>query len=420
MKTAFTAFVAIIMALFQSIFGSISLIFASPEPKDCYPIVFVHGLGGWGDGTGVNYLVPHWGMTAGSMEKQLNAAGYKAVAVSVGPVSSAWDRACELYAHLTGTRTDYGAAHSALHNHERYGTDYSGGALLPGFGEDGEKIHLIGHSFGGATARLFAQLCTYGSAEEIAAGGTVSPLFTGELAGCIESITALGAPHNGSSSLEAQIKGDGISNMTNMFTYMGLIGSVLQSASFFYPYRLEHFGINTSELFKGIDKLTANYEVFNSGTDRAEYDLTLDGAAELNAKISVIPDVYYFSYYAQMTVDDGNGNQIPKSGMMEMFKDSSSRMGEKRDAFTTAGGILVDSSWQANDGLVNVVSAKYPFGDANKSFDAGNIETGVWQVMPAIENWDHIDFIGGFSKIGGADGVKDFYLDLAAMLDELD
>ena len=48
----------------------------------------------------------------------------------VEPFSSNRDRACELYAQMKGTRTDYGIAHSRRHNHERYGRDFTGKALL--------------------------------------------------------------------------------------------------------------------------------------------------------------------------------------------------------------------------------------------------------------------------------------------------
>ena len=84
-----------------------------------------HGLGGWGNYDTVNEVAPYWGMTTGSLLAYLESEGYDCYAASVGPISSAWDRACELYAQLTGTTVDYGAAHSAAHNHDRYGKTYA-------------------------------------------------------------------------------------------------------------------------------------------------------------------------------------------------------------------------------------------------------------------------------------------------------
>ena len=78
------------------------------------PVVFVHGLMGWGERAGLNSVLPYWGMTTGSLTAYLNSLGYETYSATVGPISSAWDRACELYAQLTGTTVDYGAAHGAL------------------------------------------------------------------------------------------------------------------------------------------------------------------------------------------------------------------------------------------------------------------------------------------------------------------
>ena len=124
--------------------------------------VFVHGLFGWGERDPANRLLPEWGMGSGNVLKDLRSRGYDCCAPSLGPLSSAWDRACELYAQLTGTRVDYGAAHAAAHGHARYGRDYTGAAMLPGWGED-RPADFIGHSFGGATSRLLVHLLAEGT-----------------------------------------------------------------------------------------------------------------------------------------------------------------------------------------------------------------------------------------------------------------
>ena len=68
-----------------------------------YPTIYVHGLMGWGQRAGINAVIPYWGMTTGSLTSYLNSLGYETYSATVGPISSAWDRACELYAQLTGT-----------------------------------------------------------------------------------------------------------------------------------------------------------------------------------------------------------------------------------------------------------------------------------------------------------------------------
>ena len=83
-----------------------------------YSYVFVHGLSGWGSYDDVYKLMPYWGMFGGDLMEYLNNRGFHTYAASVGPTDSAWDRACELYAQLTGTVTDYGVAHSERCKHD--------------------------------------------------------------------------------------------------------------------------------------------------------------------------------------------------------------------------------------------------------------------------------------------------------------
>ena len=78
-----------------------------PIAKD--PVILVHGFGGWGrdDIQGFYY----WGGSR-DFEEGLRKAGYLVFTASVGPFSSNWDRACELYAFIYGGTVDYGEFHS--------------------------------------------------------------------------------------------------------------------------------------------------------------------------------------------------------------------------------------------------------------------------------------------------------------------
>ena len=46
------------------------------------------------------------------IQEDLKRNGYTVHTAAVGPVSSNWDRACELYAQINGGTVDYGAAHA--------------------------------------------------------------------------------------------------------------------------------------------------------------------------------------------------------------------------------------------------------------------------------------------------------------------
>ena len=54
-----------------------------------YPLVFVHGMFGWGADEGINAKIPYWGATTGDLMAYLNENGYEAYSTSSGPVSSA-------------------------------------------------------------------------------------------------------------------------------------------------------------------------------------------------------------------------------------------------------------------------------------------------------------------------------------------
>lgn len=168
---------------------------ASPGGRTPYPTVFVHGLLGWGARDALYRAVPYWGLAAGDVLGYLNACGYDCRAASVGIISSAWDRACELYAELTGGTADYGIAHAQRFGHARFGTAYPN-PLVPDWGAD-RPVDLVGHSFGGATARLLMQLLAHGCPEEVqaaeAAGEAPSPLFTGGKAGWVHALVAIAA-----------------------------------------------------------------------------------------------------------------------------------------------------------------------------------------------------------------------------------
>ena len=196
----------VIAAITPLFFGGYSAFLAriSEDPVQ-YPYVLVHGLGGWGPESQIDQTSPYWGSSTGNLAEYLNSEGYSVSVASVGPFSSTWDRTCELYAELTGTKVDYGEAHSKAHGHDRYGREYtSENALVQNWGgktKRGQriKINVIGHSFGGETVRLLASLMAYGDeAEKEATGKETSELFTGGKADWINSVTTLCSPHNGS------------------------------------------------------------------------------------------------------------------------------------------------------------------------------------------------------------------------------
>jgi len=384
-----------------------------PSSKDD-PVVFVHGLMGWGQRAGINAVLPYWGMTTGSLTSYLNSLGYETYSATVGPISSAWDRACELYAQLTGTTVDYGAAHAAAHDHARYGITYDQ-PLFAGWGTK-RAVNLVGHSFGGATTRQFLELMANGSAEEVAAakaaGTAPSPLFTGGKRSWVHSMTEIAAPHNGTTFIESN--GAIMDAATNLAETLAK-GFGITEIKNLYDFQLEQFGIYKDPNETVLETLQRVFSTdFMSHNDNAFLDLTIDRSLEINDGIGIEPNVYYFSYAGNQTVQDPvSGNYIPSARMWTLFYPGAINMGKYYDKYT-AGGIYIDRSWLPNDGLVNTVSALYPTTtDKNTTeclkrdgtqgwinydgYSDITFRPGIWYVMP-VTRADHMQFVGGIAN----------------------
>ena len=418
-------------------------LFSSKEKEPVRrPYVLVHGLGGWGEGSGMQSVSPYWGAQTGDLAVYLREQGWEVYTPSVGPLSSAWDRCCELYAVLTGSTVDYGAAHAAAHHHNRYGRAYAS-PLIPGWGDTVPQINLVGHSFGGETVRLLASLLAYGAPEEVeAAGDSVSPLFTGGKGGYIHSVTTLCSPHNGSSLtcvLDSLGGIAGVGDTTELLASLCFAGAgIANPVNGVYDFMLDQFGI--SEINGGFTEISSVlHGFFAAGTDHAGYDLSPDGAAELNGKIRLAEGVYYFSY-SYSTTEAGSllPVQVPSADTLPVLSPFALAMGAYNGK--TPGGILIGADWQENDGLVSVISAKAPFGDpqmplpetyeadaaeaqtaadsdADKPAEAQPepLEPGLWYVAKT-RHGHHGTVIG---MDGDAGSIHAFYMKLFAMIDKL-
>ena len=370
--------------------------------KTDYPYIFVHGMGGWGTADAYYSLSPYWGggLMPGSdndIVRLLNEQGVEAYAPSVGPLSSAWDRACELYAQLAGTVVDYGEAHSKAHGHDRYGFSYEGKAIMGEPWNLKDKINLVGHSFGGATVRLLASLLAYGDADEVAATGEdTSPLFTGGH-NCIHSCITLSAPHNGSQV--ANILVDPQFTMVLISAVLNVIGAVFGNDFLVFSLQLGHHGLTPKEdEFRAWINPAAIWNFYKSN-DNCGYDMTLRGAAELNEKIKLAPETYYYSY-STVASQEGKifGRQLPMSSLNPIFYISGAML-SATEGFTI-DGVKIEGDWAVNDGIVPLASSLYPTCDAatalsyEEAAESGAIEPGRWYYFEPMVGTDHFDFCG--------------------------
>ncbi len=348
--------------------------------------VFVHGLSGWGSYDAAYRRMPYWGMRGGDLMAFLREKGFSCHAASVAPTGSAWDRACELYAQIAGTRTDYGKAHSGTFRHPRFGRDFLGCPLIPAWNDD-TRLVLLGHSFGGATVRMFSELLANGDPDERAAApdGDLSPLFAGGFGSRIRAVVTLASPLNGTTAYDMFADPD--------FDPRGVKVSLRSRAL------ARMMSAGTKPRPDGRDP-----------RDYADHDMHIDNALAMNRRLAPLPGVFYFSVPCSFTQEEPDGTHTPRKGIEPLFTMRSRQIG----AYTgrTAGGFAVDATWRENDGLVNTVSASFPLGAPWKPLDRERIGPGVWNVFPVL--WgDHMYLQGGLLH---RHDIRGFYLDLLTLI----
>ena len=109
---------------------------------------------GWGPDEMAGYK--YWG-GKNDITNYLKEQGFEVYTASVGPVSSNWDRAVELFYQIKGGQVDYGQDHA-----KTFGLIQKPEAKnFPGLYPEWDKnhpIHIIGHSMGGQTGRMLQYL----------------------------------------------------------------------------------------------------------------------------------------------------------------------------------------------------------------------------------------------------------------------
>ena len=379
-------FMAIIMYFFPS-YNYPAIDVNVDDDKTNYECVFVHGLGGWGEYQLYYDLFPYWGVMGGDLMKYLNSRGYNCKAASVTLNFSAWDRACELYAQLAGTRVDYGKEHAERCHHARYGADFSHFPLIKDWSEE-NKINLLAHSFGGATVLQMLDLLKDGSEAEkaVTPEDELSGLFKGGQENLVYSVTMLSAPMNGTTAyyIKNEIDSDKKATWDERFCSSAV-------------------GMLTQPIVDGRDE-----------KDCAGYDLSVDGAMEILENIETIDSIYYFSQPCAITTKDENGNWTFDRRKVEVFYVGAvNRIANWTG--TTPNGYYCDESWQENDGLVNTISAKAPFDAPQQAFDVNDIRPGVYNIFDTYYG-DHMSLMGDFLHVNN---IREKYVSILDMINNI-
>lgn len=379
-----------------------------------YPIIFVHGMFGWGENEGINKKMPYWGATTGSLTDFLNDKGYECYAASVGPISSAWDQACQLYAQLMGTKVDYGKAHSLRHNHRQFGREYEK-PLFDGWSEE-KKVHLIGHSFGGLCIRMLSHLLEYGDPREIeASGDDVSPLFKGGNGKLIYSLSAICSPLGTIDTYEVAEKYKLVRPIRagTVFYSCAMGRSPLNGKA--VDFHLEHFGLTNTpgqkDTESGHQARKFMRKQYKETDDNIVFGLSPEGITKLNKMVEIVPHIYYFSFpFNAVEYDEKRQKDKAKKTDLPLMHLTSFLLlhNSRQKGIDRSGG---------NDGLVDVLAACSPPDEPSVQYTENmDYQSGIWNVMP-VQTGDHGTAIG---LMADKDDTQNFYLNIMELLKKIE
>tara|TARA_B100001248_G_scaffold195340_1_gene150097 strand:- start:210 stop:1403 length:1194 start_codon:yes stop_codon:yes gene_type:complete len=355
-----------------------------------YPVVFIHGFMGWGPEEMGDYS--YWG-GENNYIKKLQSDGFTIFEVSVGPISSNYDRAVEVFYQMKGGQVDYGAAHSERHNMIRspIGKNYVG--LYPKWNEK-NPVHIIGHSMGGQTARMLNYLLgqelyqNNGEKEE-------SELLGNACSGWIKSISTISTPHDGTTLTHI------ITSTIPYVQYFAGIAGLFGNS--YFDFDLEQFGIKKQKNETWLSFITGLKDnPIVSTRNFSVYDLSLSGAKDFNGYSQASPDVYYFSFITSSTKRDKNTSfHVPLDNTPLLNKARAKLIGSRSGYWDD--GNQTDSLWFENDGVVNSISMFGPTTGVNGpdpiiEYDPSDLLiTGQWY-WKKLYQMDHWSVIGHFGS----------------------
>ena len=330
--------------------------FSSIDANNNYPIILIHGFIGWGSEEmgGYNY----WGGNYDYVE-YLDSLGYEVYNVSVGPISSNWDCAVEAYYQIKGGQVDYGKRHSTQYGIIQKPSSKKWPGLYPEWDAD-HPIHIIGHSMGGQTARRLQYLLEneiyIDSARTIPES---SDLLGQKYQAWIRSITTMSSPHNGTTL--SDIVNNSVPFLQDFIGLAAVIGNR------FYSFDLEQWAFkrNDEESWSRYFTRIRSHPAWGT-KNFCSWDVSLEGARELNTVAVANENIFYFSFATSNThLDSLSGKHVPNKDMSLILRPNAHAMGKQIDYW--ADSTSIDSTWFENDGIVNTISMIGPTTGLNGS-----------------------------------------------------
>jgi triacylglycerol lipase len=377
------------------------------------PIIMVHGLGGFGPGE-MGGMYHYWG-GADNIPQYLTGSGYPAYAAKVGPVSSNWDRAIELYYYIKGGYVDYGKFHSSHFGHAQKRLRYFPG-IYPEWDAE-HPVHLLGHSMGGITVRKLVALLEQGNAAE-RTDPAHAAIFDGNKTGWVRSVTTISTPHNGATLSYLLLDGH-IPFVRKMITSVAAFAGIIPGIEKIYDFSLEQWGLEQEpgESWNAYAQRVEDSHIWST-EDYAGHDVTPEAAVVAEATEPDSRNVYYFSITTKASLRGLlTGWEYPRLDMnpvlMPVAYPTPILMGLGNYTRNIPGKIVIDPKWWPNDGAANTYGMSGPAGSIIRPYDpAVPLEKGVWNHVGVYNGYDHFDVTG----IGYFFSVRPFYTNIAQLL----
>jgi len=374
-----------------------------------YPVIFVHGFAGFGRSELLGYK--YWGGLTDLQEQLKTRYSNQLVATAVvGPFSSNWDRAAELFYQIKGGCVDYGALHAAANSHlERpENTFHNGRTCYPGLypaWDASHPVHLITHSMGGQTARMLVQMLAANGAP---ANPSLFPYAVN--ASWVKSVTTIATPNDGT-TLAYRIV-DWVPFVQQLVTGIaGIAGST--GADKLYDFKLDQWGVGpqaAGESFGDYVNRVTSIPLWNSGVkDLSPYDLSPAGAMAENDWVKDQASVTYFSWVTNSSytgwLTGWSYPDLDTNPLIGAFAGPGFMGNYGRDWRPMPP--VADSDWYPSDAVVNTIAQKAPTWAMNASglvykrsvvvrdiSNGGTPQAGAWNYKGTLGGFDHLDAVG--------------------------
>jgi len=395
-----------------------------------------------------------WGNFESHLNRGLDKRNWRrTIFVSIGPVSSLHDRACELYYALVGGTVDYGEEHSAMHRHARYGRKILQGDYPEWSSE--RPLHFLGHSMGGPTIIKLQWLLKQGHF-----GPRAHPRM-------VLSVSAISAPFRGTQSVYVLGMRADAAPAVRPFSVGFTIGKSVHLLSFLSPLLPQAFDLHGDSRsltyrdisFSSLLKQLLNKSDWAEGRDNAAFDVTFLAAdeREIQGEGDLEPKTYYQSYSVCMTHRYSENSRTHTPSMRHITSPILCSLARMTGAFdfstlqpppsflrqqnTESGARAIDSEsilgeehW-ANDGVVPVFSQWHPlpccrtrcqhFARASqatvaKSNDVHHLspQPGIWYVNQEEDaHHHHMSIVPWWT---GSDRQQRFWVELGRWLDAIE